>query len=211
MADDLDNDDLDSDDLGIDENQSPVAGRSKKDHDSPNSLRRLSLSKFRPAWDLPKIRLPEFRTDRFKGFAQKENFVWLWLVIILISYIFLGYFLSIILTIPVRKNLAIAGFAIAGLLPTITAFADYELMKWSYLLSGFLIVGGLIFLAKVQFYFVFLAIMLWLSTTMIALAGESLLKQNRRFFVAIAILTIPCVLGLTAGWQIWRLVAANLS
>ena len=205
MADDLDNENLD------DQNQSSVAGRSRKNRDSPNSLRRLNLSRFRPAWDLPRIRLPEFRTDQFKGFAKKENFVWLWLLIILISYIFLGYFLSVVLTIPVRKNLAIAGFAIAGLLPTITAFADYELMKWSYLLSGFLIVGGLIFLAKVQFYFVFLAIMLWLSTTMIALVGESLLKQDRRFFVAIAILTLPCVLGLTAGWQIWRLVAQRLS
>ena len=107
MADDLDNENLD------DQNQSSVAGRSRKNRDSPNSLRRLNLSRFRPAWDLPRIRLPEFRTDQFKGFAKKENFVWLWLLIILISYIFIGYFLSVVLTIPVRKNLAIAGFAIA--------------------------------------------------------------------------------------------------
>jgi hypothetical protein len=57
----------------------------------------------------------------------------------------MGYFLSVLLTIPARRDLAIAGFVIIGLFPIISAFADYALMKWSYLISGFLVIGGLFF------------------------------------------------------------------
>jgi hypothetical protein len=177
----------------------------------PNSSRRLRFPRFKSNWDFPKIRLPRFRSDKTGLPNPKTDFPWMWLITILIGYTFISYFLSVVLTIPAHQNLAIAGFAIAALLPTITAFADYALMKWGYLISGFLIVGGLIFVARVQFYFIFLAIMLWLSTTAIAFVGQSLVRQNRRFFVAIVILTIPCLLGLVAGWQIWRFVATRLS
>ena len=81
---------------------------------------------------------------------KKINFLWLWLVIILISYTCMGYFLSVLLTIAARRNLAIAGFVIIALLPILTAFADYALMKWSYLISGFLIIGGLVFLVRLK-------------------------------------------------------------
>lgn len=176
-----------------------------------NSLRKLRFPRFSSTWTMPKIGIPRFRSNQLDGSTRKNNFLWLWLIVILISYAFIGYFLSVLLTMPSRKELAIAGFAFIGLLPTITAFADYALMKWSYLLSGFLIVGGLIFLANVKFHFIFLAIMLWIGITTIAFVGESLIKQNRKFFVAIIILTFPCLLGLLAGWQVWQFVATKFS
>ncbi|PZO45080.1 MAG: hypothetical protein DCF19_00890 [Pseudanabaena frigida] len=185
-------------------------GSTQSNSSKTNSPRHLKLPRFRPNWRLPKFDLPKFSLDKLKPTPKKRNFLWFWLVIIVISYAFMGYFLSVLLTIPSHKNLAIAGFAIFGLLPTITAFADYALMKWSYLISGFLIVGGFVFLIKVKFYLMVLAIVVWLGITTIAFVGESLIKQKHKFFVAIAILTIPCLFGLAAGWQIWRL-AAQLS
>jgi hypothetical protein len=112
---------------------------------------------------------------------------------------------------PSRKSLAIAGFAIAALLPTVTAFADYALMKWGYLLSGILIVGGLFYFVNVRSYFLCVAIVLWIGITTMAFVGESLLKRNRKFFMVIVILTIPCLLGLGLGYQLWRWAAESLS
>ncbi len=194
--------DDDPDDL---ENQTLAANQAQNAHDSsqfdvskPNTLRSLSL---------PKIGLPKFKLQRPKVSFKKIDFLWFWLVIISISYAFVGYFLSVLLTIPSRQNLAIAGFAIFGLFPTITAFADYALMKWGYLLSGFLIVGGLIFLAKPEFYFMILAIIIWVGLTAIAFIGDVLIKK-RKLWTAIVILTAPCLIGLAIGHQIWRLAAS---
>ncbi len=207
-----------ADDLDISENQKTATDQvidnkdsSKSKAAAAKSSRHLKLPSFKPNWSVPKLKFPKFKIDKLRSSTKQGNFLWLWLVIILISYACMGYFLSVLLTIPARKNLAIAGFTIFGLLPIITAFADYALMKWGYLISGFLIVGALIFWIKLKFYFMVLAIMVWLGITMIAFVGESLLKQNRKFFVAIVILTIPCLLGLGIGWQIWRLVATTLS
>ncbi len=168
------------------------------DVSKPNTLRSLSL---------PKISLPKFKLKRPKVSFKKIDFLWFWLIIIALSYACMGYFLSILITIPARQNLAIAGFAIFGLFPTITAFADYALMKWSYLLSGFLILGGLIFLVKLEFYFIILAIITWVGLTAIAFVGDMLIKK-RKLWPAIGILTIPCLIGLAIGHQIWRLAAS---
>ena len=203
-----------ADDLDGSENQQPAADQPKDTSGSSKSslFKRLNLSRFKPHFGIPKFS-PKFtflksKSDKPKPPAKKMSFLWLWLFVIVISYAFIGYFLSVLLTIPSRKNLAIAGFAIAVLLPTITAFADYGLMKWGYLLSGLLIVGGLFYLANIKFHFLFLAIMLWTGIITIAFVGESLVKQNRKFLTTIAILTIPCLVGLGLGWQIWRLVAS---
>jgi hypothetical protein len=56
-----------------------------------------------------------------------------------------------------------------------------------------------------------LAIILWIGIITIAFVGESLLKQKRRFFMVIVILTIPCLLGLGLGYQLWRWAATALS
>ncbi|GBO52855.1 hypothetical protein APA_656 [Pseudanabaena sp. lw0831] len=116
----------------------------------------------------------------------------------------MGYFLSVLLTIPARRDLAIAGFVIIGLLPVISAFADYALMKWSYLISGFLVIGGLVFLARLKFYLIVFAIISWVGLTAIAFVGDALIKQ-RKLWIAISILTIPCLIGLGIGYQVWRL------
>lgn len=202
------------------DHQNKVAGEQKAN--SPQKKRFLSLPKLAFLEKLPKIRFPKLKIslNLFKFGKpksqdakpkQKRNLLWLWLSTILISYIFIGYFLSVLLTMRSQKNLAIAGFVIMGLLPVITAFADYGLMKWGYLISGFLIVGGLIFLIKIKFYFLVLAVITWIGITMIAFVGEYLLKQKHKFFVAIIILTLPCVIGLGLGWQLWRLIATTLS
>jgi cation transport ATPase len=68
-----------------------------------------------------------------------------------------------------------------------------------------LIVGGLIFLVKIKFYFMVLAVMSWIGIMAIAFVGESLIKNKHKFIIAIMILTIPCLLGLGVGWQIWKL------
>lgn len=198
------------------EKQAPKTDQSadlSKDTNNPSKAsdgsKSKSVQKFKipkigfPKLAMPKIGFPKFRFDRLV--AKKRNFLWLWLLIILASYTCMGYFLSILMTIPSRKNLAIAGFAIVALLPMITAFADYALMKWGYLISGLLIVGGLLFLLKLKFYFIVLAFMSWIGITAIAFVGESLLKQKHKFLIAIIILTIPCLMGLGIGWQIWKL------
>ena len=206
MADSTDDDDLD-DDL---ENLKSVANQSQDNHDlqkfdvsHPNTLRSLSF----PKVGLPKFGLPKFNLPKPKSPFKKINYLWLWLFVITISYICIGYFLSVLLTIPARQNLAIAGFVIVGLFPTMTAFADYALMKWSYLISGFLIIGGLIFLAKPKFYLIVLAIIAWIGLTAIAFIGDALTKK-RKLWMAIGILTIPCLIGIAIGHQIWRLAAS---
>ncbi len=206
MADSTDDDDLD-DDL---ENLKSVANQSQDNHDlqkfdvsHPNTLRSLSF----PKVGLPKFGLPKFNLPKPKSPFKKINYLWLWLFVITISYICIGYFLSVLLTIPARQNLAIAGFVIVGLFPTMTAFADYALMKWSYLISGFLIIGGLIFLAKPKFYLIVLAIIAWIGLTAIAFIGDALTKK-RKLWMAIGILTIPCLIGLGLGYQMWRLAAS---
>jgi hypothetical protein len=202
-----------ADDLDGSENQQPAADQPQNTSGSSKSslFRRLNLSRFNPKFGIPRFSFLKSKSDKPKSPAKKISFLWLWLLIIVISYAFVGYFLSILLTMPSRKNLAIAGFAIAALLPTITAFADYGLMKWGYLLSGLLIVGGLFYLANIKFHFIFLAIMLWTGIITIAFVGDALVKQNRKFLITIAILTIPCLVGLGLGWQIWRLVASMWS
>jgi hypothetical protein len=161
---------------------------------------------------LSRIRLPKFSSFRLSrtqsdSSAHNKDFIWLLLLLILISYAFISYFLSVLLTIPNQKFLAIAGFAIVATLPTISAFSDFGLLKWGYLLSGFLIVGGLIFLANTPFQFTFLAIMAWAGLTAIAFVGDFLTKKQKLWRV-IGILTITCLMGLGIGYQIWRLAAS---
>lgn len=172
----------------------------------------------------PKLRLPKIGLGKSKSpspskapekpksdkkVPKKKSFLWLWLIFISISYTCLGYFLSVLLT--AQKNLAIAGFAVSALLPTVNAFADYKLAKWGYFLSGFLVVGWLFYLGNIKLYLMIFAIVLWMGMTAMAGVGELLLKQKHKLVVAIGILTLPCVLGLAAGWQIWYLLATLLS
>ena len=213
------------------DNQQPVANQSQRvsessqfDPSKPNTLRTLISSKFgksnsgseksnsgseqsnsgQSKFGLSRIRFPRFKLSRPKLSFKKIHFLWLWLAIILISYSCMGYFLSVLLTIPARRDLAIAGFVIIGLLPIISAFADYALMKWSYLISGFLVVGGLVFLVRPKFYLIVFAIISWVGLTAIAFVGDVLIKQ-RKLWIAISILTMPCLIGLGLGYQAWRL------
>ncbi|OIP75567.1 MAG: hypothetical protein AUK48_07360 [Oscillatoriales cyanobacterium CG2_30_44_21] len=160
----------------------------------------------------PRVKLPNFRSFRLgkrnlDGSTKKQSYLWLWLLLILLSYTCIGYFLSVLLTSPDNKHLAIAGFVVVSLLPTLTAFADFALIKWGYLISGFLIVGGLIFLAGVPFYLTALAIIAWVGVTLIAFVGDYLLRRNHKLVQAIAMVTVPCLAGLGIGWQIWKLIA----
>ncbi|MFO0194322.1 MAG: hypothetical protein ACK53P_09870 [Pseudanabaena sp.] len=175
------------------------------DSDKSQKIRKLQFPKIGlPKFKIPKLGLPKFKINLTIISDKKLNFLWLFLLLIFASYAYMGYFLSILMTIPSKRILAIASFIIVTLLPTITGFADYELMKWGYFLSGFLIVGGLIFLAKIKFDFIVLAIMSWIGITAIAFVGESLIKNKHKFIITITILTIPCLLGLVMGWQIWK-------
>lgn len=173
----------------------------------------LVASRLKPFSKLrSRIRLPRFSSFRLRrtqadSSSHNNDFVWLLLLLILISYAFISYFLSILLTIPNQKFLAIAGFAIVGMLPAVSAFSDFELLKWGYLLSGFLIVGGLIFLTNVPFHFTFLAIMSWAGVTAIAFVGDAL-THRQKLWKVISILTIPCLIGLGIGYQIWRLASS---
>jgi hypothetical protein len=199
------------------DNQQPLADQSQHvaepsqfDPKKPNTLRTLlspksGQSRFRlPKVSLPKVSLPKFKLPRPKLSFKKIHFLWLWLAIILISYSCMGYFLSVLLTIPARRDLAIAGFVIIGLLPIISAFADYALMKWSYLISGLLVIGGLFFLVRLKFNLMVFAIIAWVGLTAIAFVGDVLVKQ-RKLWIAISILTSPCLIGLVIGHQVWRL------
>jgi len=181
---------------------------SKFDATKPNTLKSLISPKFgKVKFGLPKLGFPKFKLPKPQVSFKKINFLWLWLIIILISYICMGYFLSVLLTIPARRDLAIAGFVIISLLPILTAFADYALMKWSYLISGFLIVGGLAFLVRLKFYLLVVAIIAWVGLTAIAFVGDVLIKK-RKLWMAIVILTAPCLIGLGIGHQMWRLAAS---
>jgi len=195
MADEIDKSDKPKTAIAQDSNPAPPS-------DSPKPKKGFSF---------PRFRFPKLGSGKPKSPPKARNFLWLWLLIILVSYVCMGYFLSVLLIMPSRKALAIAGFAISALLPTVTAFADYGLMKWGYLLSGALIVGGLVYFVNVRSYFLAVAIILWLGIVTIAFVGESLLKQKRKFFMVIVILTIPCLLGLGLGYQLWRWAANSLS
>ena len=185
----------------------PKSSQSALDFDvsKPNTLKSLSANGARlPKFGMPKLGMPNFKLQRPTFTLKKRSLIWLCLLIILISYIFMGYFLSVLMTIPSQQNLAIASFVIVGLFPTLTAFADYALMKWSYMISGLLIVGGLVFLIRLKFYLTVLAISTWVGLTVIAFVGD-VLSKKRKLWMAIAILTLPCLIGLGIGCQIWRL------
>ncbi len=196
------------------ENQQPAAEQAQTaaeptefDPSKPNTLRSLISPKFgKTRFRLPKLSFPKIKLPKPKLSFKKIYFLWLWLAIILISYSYMGYFLSVLLTIPARRDLAIAGFVIIGLLPIISGFADYGLMKWSYLITGCLIISGLVFLVRLKSYFLVLAIIAWVGLTAIAFVGDFLItKQKRKQWMAIAILTSPCLIGLGIGYQVWRL------
>jgi hypothetical protein len=199
------------------DNQQTVEDQSKRDSEQsqfdpskPNTLKTLISNKSGqsrsslPRLSLPRLNLPKFKLPKPKLSFKKIHFLWLWLAIILISYSCMGYFLSVLLTIPARRDLAIAGFVIIGLFPIISAFADYALMKWSYLISGFLVIGGLFFLVRLKFYLMMFAIISWVGLTAIAFVGDILIKQ-RKLWIVISILTSPCLIGLGIGYQAWRL------
>jgi hypothetical protein len=213
-------DDLKPDDLKPDPQKSEAPkindlkdDTSKSETLKSNALKSEKSKSFRLfGLAIPKISLSNFKTPKivFRIGFPKISWLWLSLIVILVSYICMGYFLSVLLTMRSRKTLAIAGFIIFGLFPTITAFADYALMKWGYLISGVLIVGALIFLVPLKFYLLVLAIIVWVGLTAIAFVGDTLSK-NKKLWMAIIILTIPCLIGLGIGHQIWRLAAATLS
>ncbi|WP_055075429.1 hypothetical protein [Pseudanabaena sp. 'Roaring Creek'] len=182
---------------------SSKSGSSKSDSSKSDRFKRFNL----PRVGLPKFDSSQFRLPKPKLPFKKINFLGLWLGIILISYVCMGYFLAVLMTIPAHKNLAIAGFTIVGLFPIITAFADYALMKWGYLISGLLIVGGLVFVIRLKFYLSVVAIVVWVGLTAIAFVGEVLTKK-RKFWIAIVILTIPCLIGLGLGYQLWKLATS---
>jgi hypothetical protein len=167
------------------------------------------------SWRIPKINLANIKIPsisfRRSPSAKPRNWLLLWLLVIMLSYVCMGYFLSVLMTIPNRQILAIAGFTIVGMLPIVTAFADYGLMKWGYLISGLLVVGAFIFWLRMRFYLIVLAMVIWIGITMVAFVGEYLLKQKRKFVVAIAMITVPCLVGLGIGWQLWNLAANHLS
>jgi hypothetical protein len=189
----------------------PKSDAPKSDAPKTSSSKSLRPSKFGiPKLTFPNFRFPKFKTGKVKISFPKVRFLFISLAIILVSYTCIGYFLSVLLTMRSQKNLAIAGFVIFALLPIITAFADYALMKWGYLISGILIIAGLIFLVPLKFYLIVLAIIVWLGLTAIAFVGD-VLSKTKRLWMAILILTIPCLLGLGIGHQIWRLAAAALS
>lgn len=158
------------------------------------------------------INLPvKFFLDRSASSTKPPNWLLLWLSLILISYTCVGYFLAVLSTIPSRQGLAIAGFIIMAILPVVTAYADYGLMKWGYLISGVLIISAFIFLLKIKIYLLLLSIITWIGISMIAFVGEHLLSQEKRLIVTIAMLTTPCLVGLALGWQIWRWAATSMS
>ncbi|MFM7603249.1 MAG: hypothetical protein ACKO7R_18945 [Pseudanabaena sp.] len=178
------------------------------DAKKPNTVKSLTSPGIqRVKLRLPKLGFPKFKLSRPKLSLPKVNFLAMWLTIILISYVCMGYFFSVLLTVRPHRDLAIAGFVIIALLPILTAFADYALMKWSYLISGFLIIGGLVFLVRLKFYLLVVALIAWIGLTAIAFVGDVLLK-SRKLWMAIVILTAPCLIGLGIGHQMWRLATS---
>lgn len=191
-------------------NSSPNQKPDPKSHPRRNFFGATAASWRLPKVNLSRIKLPKISFRRSAS-APPRNWLLLWLLVIMGSYVCMGYFLSVLMTIPNRQMLAIAGFAIVGILPIVSAFADYGLMKWGYLLSGLLVVGAFIFWLRMRFYLTVLAVIIWIGITMVAFVGEYLLKQKRKFVVAIAMITVPCLAGLGIGWQLWNLAANHLS
>jgi hypothetical protein len=58
-----------------------------------------------------------------------------------------------------------------------------------------------------KFYLLVVAIVAWVGLTAIAFVGDFLTKK-RKLWMAIAILTAPCLIGLGIGHQMWRLAAS---
>jgi hypothetical protein len=163
----------------------------------PLNLKLPKPTFFKPRQPIPKPQLPKLSLPQL-------GVSWAWILVIMSSYTCIGYFLSVLLTFPKHQYLAIASFIVVTILPTLTAFADFALMKWSYLLSGLLIVGGLIFLASVRFELIILAIVAWVGVTAIAFVGDYL-TTKRKPWVVIGILTSCCVIGLGLGHQAWQI------
>ncbi|MDX2256981.1 MAG: hypothetical protein NW214_15820 [Pseudanabaenaceae cyanobacterium bins.39] len=194
------------------EQPAPTTAKSTSEIKHLNLTKMLKLPKFNLRVPRLTIKLPiKISLDRPASSPKPHNWLLLWLSIILISYACVGYFLSVLLTIPARQSLAIAGFMIMAVLPIVTAYADYALMKWGYLISGVLIISAFIFLLKLKTYLLLLSIITWVGITTIACVGEHLLSKKKRFMFTVALLTAPCLVGLALGWQIWRLAVMLLS
>lgn len=185
-----------------------------KTNQASNDLSRPSLSKLIPLnLKLPKPKFFKFRQSESTPSSHPQlpklslpplGVSWVWIFVIMGSYTCIGYFLSVLLTFPKHQYLAIASLIVVIILPTLTAFADFALMKWSYLLSGLLIIGGLIFLASVRFELIVLAIVAWVGVTAIAFVGDYLTKKRKPWMV-IGILTSCCIIGLGIGHQAWQI------
>jgi hypothetical protein len=140
-----------------------------------------------------------------KSAGGRKPLPWLWLAAIIVGYTCLGGFLLILMV--KQRRLALVGFIVLLLLPAISSLAEYDLMVWAYLLSGVVIVAGLIFLARAPLGMIVLAICSWLGIVAVPRTGSKMVKGATKRWLAIAILTVTCAIGLGMGWLIVWLIS----
>lgn len=155
----------------------PVNQADKKDQNQDkNKVYRLpSLPSLPP---LPKLVLPKLQFPQWRlGLAP------LFLMFMAVGYVVVSR--QFILLMYKKRVLALSGITILLILPLVTACAEYSLMRWGYLISGVLIIGGLIIIVKSPASWILIALVSWLGLLGMVISGEILTSQKIKIWLVV--------------------------
>ncbi len=159
----------------------------------------LGLSRLVPSFKLPKLlKLPKL--PRFKLRLARHGGS---LVPVLLLFMAVGYVVvsrQFILLIYKKRTLAMSGITISLILPLANACAEYSLMRWGYLISGVLIIGGLIVITKSPANWILIALVTWLGLLSMVISGEILTNQKIKIWLVVMLQTLIALAATGLGW-----------
>jgi hypothetical protein len=159
----------------------------------------LGLSRLVPSFELPKLpKLPNLPKLKLKLPSWRASLVPLLLLFMAVGYVVVSR--QFILLIYKKRTLAMSGITISLILPLANACAEYSLMRWGYLISGVLIIGGLIVITKSPTDWILIALVTWFGLLGMVISGEILTSQKIKIWLVVMLQTLIALAATGLGW-----------
>lgn len=159
----------------------------------------LGLSRLVPSFELPKLpKLPNLPKLKLKLPSWRASLVPLLLLFMAVGYVVVSR--QFILLIYKKRTLAMSGITISLVLPLANACAEYSLMRWGYLISGVLIIGGLIVITKSPTDWILIALVTWFGLLGMVISGEILTSQKIKIWLVVMLQTLIALAATGLGW-----------
>ena len=159
----------------------------------------LGLSRLVPSFKLPKLpKLPNLPKLKLKLPSWRASLVPLLLLFMAVGYVVVSR--QFILLIYKKRTLAMSGITISLILPLANACAEYSLMRWGYLISGVLIIGGLIVITKSPTDWILIALVTWFGLLGMVISGEILTSQKIKIWLVVMLQTLIALAATGLGW-----------